>query len=162
MRARAPVAVLGAGIAGLVAAHRLQRHGVPVMVYEGQDKVAGMATSHVGADGFSYDIGGHFITNRLAAALGAGAQCRLVARYDEAVISNGGSRSYPGGLLREPRYVLSAVRGRLKRRPVANAADWFRGAYGDALADDIALPLLEAWSGSRPTSWPPRWARRSR
>ena len=81
------MAVLGAGIAGLVAAHRLQRHGVPVMVYEGQDKVAGMATSHVGADGFSYDIGGHFITNRLAAALGAGAQCRLVARYDEAVIS---------------------------------------------------------------------------
>jgi protoporphyrinogen oxidase len=147
MRARAPVAVLGAGIAGLVAAHRLQRHGVRVMVYEGQDKVAGMATSHVGADGFSYDIGGHFITNRLAAALGAGAQCRLVARYDEAVISNGGSRSYPGGLLREPRYVLSAVRGRLKRRPIANAADWFRGTYGDALADDIALPLLEAWSG---------------
>ena len=29
-----------------------------------------------------------------------------------------------------------------------SAADWFRKRYGAALADEIALPLIEAWSGT--------------
>ena len=59
----APVAVLGAGIAGLVAARRLQSQGIPVQVYEGGPRIAGMAATHVDPDGFSYDVGAHFITN---------------------------------------------------------------------------------------------------
>ena len=41
-----PVAVIGAGIAGLTAAHYLRRNGVPVVLFEAGRQIAGMATSY--------------------------------------------------------------------------------------------------------------------
>lgn len=147
------VAVLGAGIAGLVAATELRRRGVEPLVYEAGSRVAGMADSHHDPDGFSYDTGAHFITNRLATAVGVNSRCRTVRRYGESVYDTGGGvAGYPFGLLRNPRYVSSALvaKGRALRReddPVT-AADFFRAEYGTALADDVVLPLIEAWSGA--------------
>ncbi|MGB8698081.1 MAG: FAD-dependent oxidoreductase [Thermosynechococcaceae cyanobacterium] len=66
---QAPIAIIGAGIAGLTAAVALRRHNVPVVLYETGSKIAGLAQSFHDEDGFSYDFGPHFITNRLAAAL---------------------------------------------------------------------------------------------
>jgi protoporphyrinogen oxidase len=147
-----PVAVLGAGIAGLVAAAELRREGYDVVVFEAGPKIAGMAESHHDEDGFSYDTGAHFITNRLATALGMGAQCRTVERYGESVWVGDRVSGYPFGLLRRPRYVASALRSRAEQirraHPVVSAADRFRADYGAALADDVALPLIEAWSGA--------------
>ena len=40
---RPPVAIVGAGIAGLVAARELRRRGIPVVVFEASAQVAGMA-----------------------------------------------------------------------------------------------------------------------
>ena len=144
-----PVAVVGAGIAGLVAARALRRRGVPVSVFEASRRIAGMATSFREPDGFTYDFGAHFITNRLAAALGVGAQCRDVRRYGEAVFLRGRAYGYPFGLLRVPRFVAGAVAERLRggRGEAASAADWYRAAYGRAVADEVAIPLVEAWSG---------------
>lgn len=143
-----PVVVLGAGIAGLTAAFELERHGIPVVVAEAGKAVAGMAASHRDADGFSYDVGVHFVTNRFAAALGIGADCRVVPRYGEKVrLGPGRFRRYPLGLMTVPRFVASAARERLRSRDTTSAAEWFRHAYGPALADEIALPLLSAWSG---------------
>jgi protoporphyrinogen oxidase len=146
------VAVLGAGIAGLTAATELRRNGVDVTVYEASARVAGMAVSHRDEDGFSYDTGAHFITNRLAAAIGVGAQCRTVHRYGEVVWLGGKTYSYPTGLLAVPKYVTSAAAARAfpnrDAGPAGSAAEWFRRSYGRALADEIALPLLEAWSGA--------------
>ena len=68
--ARPPVAIVGAGLAGLVAARELKRRGLPVVVYEAGRQVAGLATSFRDEEGFVCDFGAHFITNRLAAALG--------------------------------------------------------------------------------------------
>lgn len=79
------VAVLGAGIAGLVAATELRRHGVEVVVYEAGPRVAGMAESHNDLDGFSYDTGAHVITNRLAATVGVEDRCGTAHRQGEAV-----------------------------------------------------------------------------
>lgn len=73
-----PVAIVGAGLAGLTAANFLRREGIPFVLYEAGPKVAGLAASHHDPDGFTYDFGAHFITNRLAAALGIGAHCRTV------------------------------------------------------------------------------------
>jgi oxygen-dependent protoporphyrinogen oxidase len=144
-----PVAILGAGIAGLVAARQLARHGVPVIVYEGGPVIAGMARTVTDADGFSYDVGAHFITNRLAAALGIAGRCRTVRHYGEVVRVDGRDRAYPMGLLTVPRYVASAVRDRMRRHggAPASVAERFRWEYGTAMATEIAIPLVEAWSG---------------
>ncbi len=166
------VAVIGAGIGGLVAASELQRGGAEVVVHEAGSRVAGMADSHHDADGFSYDTGAHFITNRLAAALGVADRCQTVRRYGESVWIDGKVASYPFGLLRSPRYVASALasRGKALARSSSTAASevtaalngkvasaggsqrtaeqWFRSEYGAALADEVVLPLIEAWSGA--------------
>ena len=145
-----PVVVIGGGIAGLVAAHELGRYGVDADVYEAGPRLAGRAASHTDADGFSYDVGAHFVTNRFVAALGMTAPMRTLPRYGEVVhLGPGRHPHYPMGLLGVPRYVASAMaeRARPRRRDLAVAAERFRHDYGPALADEVALPLLEAWSG---------------
>lgn len=143
-----PVAVIGAGIAGLTAAYDLERRGIRATVFESGRAVGGMASSFKDAEGYTYDFGAHFVSNRLADAMGASAVSRTVRHYGEAVALGSKSYSYPFGLALSPRYAGSAVSARLNPRPVANAADWFRNAYGEALAEDVAIPLAEAWSGA--------------
>jgi protoporphyrinogen/coproporphyrinogen III oxidase len=147
MSARDPYFVLGAGFAGLVAAVELTRLGHDVVVLEASDAVGGLATSHR-VDGVSFDTGAHFVTNRLATALGVMDHCDDAARYGEAVWHRGRSAAYPLGLMRDPRFSTSAFASRLRAAgPVHSAADRFRAEYGRALADDVAIPLVEAWSG---------------
>ena len=147
-----PIAIVGGGIAGLTAANFLKKNNVPFILFEAGKKLAGFATSFKDADGFTYDFGAHFITNRLAEAIGVSSECRLVKHYGEAVWLKGKSYNYPFGLIRIPRMSWSWVAGRMKltRRngTPSSAADWFRERYGAALANEIALPLLEAWSGA--------------
>ena len=57
-----PVAVLGAGIAGLTAAVELKRRDVPVIVFEAGKTIAGLASSWKDSEGYSYDFGAHFVT----------------------------------------------------------------------------------------------------
>lgn len=53
-----PVAVLGAGPAGLTAGYLLARRGVPVVVFEAEHQVGGLARTVV-RDGYRFDLGGH-------------------------------------------------------------------------------------------------------
>jgi oxygen-dependent protoporphyrinogen oxidase len=145
-----PVVILGGGLAGLTAASYLHRHGVPVRLFEAGPKIAGLAQSFHDDEGFTYDFGAHFITNRLAAAIGISSQCRKVQSYSETVLLNGQNFAYPFGLLRNPRFLLSAAVSRLPRfgaKTPVTAADWFSAKYGSRLATDVAIPLTEAWSG---------------
>ena len=149
---KAPVAIIGGGPAGLTAAWFLHRNNIPFVLYEAGPKIAGLAASFHDPDGFTYDFGAHFINNRLAAAVGIGSQCRDVRYYGESVLVRGKTQSYPLGLMKSPRYVASALGNRI--RPTSrqtmhqNAATWFRSNYGDLLANEVAIPLLEAWSGA--------------
>lgn len=140
---------MGAGIAGLVAARELRRAGYDVIVLEAANQVAGLATTTVDADGFSFDMGAHFITNRLAAEIGVSDSCRVVRYYGESVWIDQKHRRYPVGLMRDPAMASSALRAKVCRDDdePRNAAEWFRRSYGDVLADRVALPLVEAWSG---------------
>jgi protoporphyrinogen oxidase len=143
-----PVAILGAGLAGLTAARELKARGCNVIVFEAARTIGGMAGSYKDAEGFSYDMGAHFVSNRLAEALGAADSCRTVHRYGEAVLVKGRTYSYPFGLMKSPRFVGSAVAAHLRPAPITSAADWFRHSYGDELANQVAIPLAEAWSGA--------------
>jgi len=149
---RPPVAIVGAGIAGLVAARELRRRGIPVVVFEASAQVAGMAKSVRDKDGFSYDVGAHFITNRLAKEIGVADACRTVRRYGETVVLGGSTYSYPFGLMRSPRFLKDAIASRIPGRapagPPRSAAECFRREYGERLANEIAIPLTEAWSGA--------------
>jgi protoporphyrinogen oxidase len=53
-----PVAVLGAGPAGLTAAYLLAKRGRPVVVFEATDSIGGLAQTVV-RDGYRFDLGGH-------------------------------------------------------------------------------------------------------
>src|SRR3954462_4744272 len=57
-RAERPVAVLGGGPAGLTAGYLLARQGKPVIVFEAEDQVGGLAKTEV-RDGYRFDLGGH-------------------------------------------------------------------------------------------------------
>lgn len=146
-----PVAVVGAGLAGVTAAHALHQQGIPVRLYEASPQIAGLAASFRDRDGFTSDFGAHFVTNRLASAIGVADRCRDVRHYGEAVFLHGKVFGYPFGILRNPRFASSGLAARLGRRrsngPPSSVAEWFRTAYGDALAEAVAIPLVEAWSG---------------
>jgi protoporphyrinogen/coproporphyrinogen III oxidase len=150
-----PIAIIGGGPAGVCAAAFLKRYDVPFVLYEAGPKLAGLARSFHDADGFSYDFGAHFITNRLAAATGIGAHCRDVRYYGESVYVRGKTYNYPFGLLQVPRYLQGGLAAKLNQRQQRqrdrSAADWFRASYGETLANEVALPLLEQWSGAPAT-----------
>jgi protoporphyrinogen oxidase len=57
-RAERPVAVLGGGPAGLTAGYLLARQGKPVIVFEAENQVGGLAKTEV-RDGYRFDLGGH-------------------------------------------------------------------------------------------------------
>ena len=146
---REPIAILGAGLAGLVAANELQRRSLPFRLFEAGKQIAGLAKSFRDDAGFSYDFGAHFITNRLAAALGIGARCRDVRFYGEAVWLAGRPLTYPWGLAGSPKLLFSVLRSKLPGsvRPPTTAAEAFTLEYGSDFARLIAIPLIERWSG---------------
>src|ERR671930_638892 len=57
-RSEKPVAVLGGGPAGLTAGYLLAKEGRPVIVFEAEDQVGGIAKTEV-RDGYRFDLGGH-------------------------------------------------------------------------------------------------------
>ncbi len=145
-----PIAIIGAGIAGLTAANYLHQQNVPFVLYEAGKKIAGLATSFKDEEGFSYDFGAHFVTNRLAAMIGVSGECKPVRHYSETVLLNGKTYAYPFGLMKIPRMTLSGMKSQIvSNGKEKTAQDWFRSRYGKALADEVALPLIEAWSGAK-------------
>lgn len=145
-----PIAIIGGGLAGLTAARTLHDEGRNFILFEAADKLAGLAVSFKDDEGFSYDFGAHFITNRLANEVGIGNECLTVKSYGERVWLGGKSYSYPFGLIAVPRMALSGLRVKLggSEGEDTNAKEWFTRRYGKALAEEIALPLIEAWSGA--------------
>jgi protoporphyrinogen/coproporphyrinogen III oxidase len=144
-----PIAILGAGLAGLSAGNYLQRLGLPVVVFESSGEIAGLASSFR-HDGFIYDFGAHFITNRLAKTVGIEDQCRDVRHYGETVLLGGRYYSYPFGLMRNSRFLKDAIGEKLSgnRGVPANVSERFVQMYGSRLATEVAVPLVEAWSGA--------------
>src|SRR6187399_1456600 len=124
-----PIAILGGGLAGLTAAVHLKRHNIPLVLFEGANAIAGLCRSQRDDEGFTYDCGVHFITNRLAAAVGIARACRPMAKYGETVYLRGKHYGYPFGLIRSPRFAASALWAKatsVTMRPAVTARDHYR------------------------------------
>ena len=57
----ADVIVVGAGVAGLVAARRLQAHGLTTLVLEARERVGGRLLRHALSDSVVIDLGGQWL-----------------------------------------------------------------------------------------------------
>ena len=102
-------------------------------MYEAGKKIAGLATSFKDAEGFSYDFGAHFITNRLAAAIGVSAECLTVKHYGETVWLDGKTYNYPFGLMKIPRMSLSGMKSKIKSLNNGHAPESCRRMVSQAL-----------------------------
>jgi oxygen-dependent protoporphyrinogen oxidase len=167
------VVVVGAGIAGLTAAHFLQRRGHRPIVLESSDRVGGrMRTERVG--GFTVDVGAQFLMKGypvllgLAADLGFGSSIHPIA--GSAGTARGGKirrtrmdaplSPVTEGLLTLPGFLRLAVRGvqlarRVRALPSndfgawaayddAEAEPWARSFLGREVTDYVAEPLVHA------------------
>jgi monoamine oxidase len=96
-RSRVDVAVVGAGLAGLVAARELRRAGHSVTVLEARDRVGGRVWNHDIGDGKVIERGGTFIgpTQNHVAALASDLQLKTFRTYDtgDNVYIAGGERT---------------------------------------------------------------------
>ncbi|HVD86736.1 MAG TPA: flavin monoamine oxidase family protein [Solirubrobacterales bacterium] len=81
----ADVAVVGAGLAGLVAARQLEAAGARVLVIEARDRVGGRLLNEEIGDGKVVEVGGQWIgpTQDRIAALAAGVGVGTFPTYDE-------------------------------------------------------------------------------
>jgi protoporphyrinogen oxidase len=145
-----PVAVLGAGPAGLTAAYVLARRGIPALVFEATDAVGGIARTVV-RDGYRFDLGGHRFFTKLAPIERLwhemlGDEFLLRPRLSR-IYYRGKFLRYPLsarevpsrlGVLESALCVLSYARARLtaRRRPApASFEEWVTGRFGRRLYD---------------------------
>ncbi|HKF81666.1 MAG TPA: NAD(P)/FAD-dependent oxidoreductase [Solirubrobacterales bacterium] len=142
----APIAVLGAGPAGLTAAYRLVQRRLPVVVFEAGEEVGGLARTVV-RDGYRFDLGGHrfFTKSAEVEALWEdllGPELLVRPRLSR-IYWRGRFIEYPlrpadvfarVGPLELARSLGSYARARLGRRPEAETyEDWVTARFGRRL-----------------------------
>jgi len=168
------VIVVGAGIAGLVAAYELGKKGVDVVVLEASPKVGGRMVTD-SSDGYLMDGGAQFLSSEYSILSGLIDELGLAHEYVETscsagVVRNGKIRKCRydrphsllfGGLLRINEW-LSLVIGSLRlwkktyKLPLNNysawkefdnesAESWSNRYFGNAITEYFIEPLLEAF-----------------
>ncbi|MBP2335404.1 protoporphyrinogen oxidase [Saccharothrix coeruleofusca] len=166
MRSDAPrVAVVGGGICGLAAAHRLARSGVPVTVLEGSDQLGGLGTfapwRDTWVERFYHCVmpsDEHLLA--LLDELGLHGAVRW-RRTGMGMVVDGRRHPFnsaldllrftPLGVLDRLRFgVVTLLLRRLGRGRDLDATrteDWLRGLYGDAAWETLLAPLFGAKFG---------------
>ncbi len=134
--------VVGAGIAGLVAARELSRAGKQVLVLEARNRVGGRLLSREIAPGVWIDLGGQWLgpTQERAYALARELGAELFPTYHE-----GESLIYQGGRLRRYQGVVPNI-GLLALLDFGNGI-----ARLDRMAQE--LPLDAPWKAPRAMQW---------
>jgi protoporphyrinogen oxidase len=174
MADRPPVAVLGAGLAGLSAADTLASRGVPVVVLERDDHVGGLASTVV-RDGFHFDYGPHRFHTRSPEilqrvrnilpdelmSLERVSRIRLLDRYFRYPLALGDVlRQMPKtrGAAMVASYVAEKVRGIFGGSGDDNFEDWVVRRFGRSLYDVYFGPYTEKLWGVSPRSLSADWA----
>src|SRR5438105_3438896 len=136
------VVVVGAGLAGLVAARDLVRHGLGVVVLEARPRVGGRVLNGALSDGTMVEVGGQWVgptqdrLESLAAELGV-ATFPTYNDGENVLVHHGRHRRYQGAIPRLPRHVLADL-GQAQLRL-------------DRMARHV--PLEAPWSATRARVW---------
>jgi protoporphyrinogen oxidase len=166
-----PVAVLGAGPAGLTAAYRLVQRNLPVVVFEAGEEVGGLARTVV-RDGYRFDLGGHRFFTKSAEVeelweelLGPDL---LVRPRLSRIYWRGRFVDYPlrpadvfakVGPLELARSLASYARARLRRRGAEETyEDWVSSRFGRRLFELFFKTYTEKVWGVRTDELRAEWA----
>ncbi|MCL7378921.1 NAD(P)/FAD-dependent oxidoreductase [Streptomyces sp. 35G-GA-8] len=141
----ADVVIIGAGLAGLAAAHHLTSAGVRVSVLEAAPHVGGrMATDRV--DGFRLDRGGRLLTTSYPELLRTpGLEGAALRMFSPGVVVHSDGRNYRTGAVGSARSALTVARALASapRPPLGGAVDQARlGAVLGRLAATPTSRLL--------------------
>ncbi|MEX1143043.1 MAG: FAD-dependent oxidoreductase [Thermoleophilaceae bacterium] len=142
------VAIVGAGLAGLVAARDLRSAGASVAVLEARDRVGGRLLNEPIGDGAVVEVGGQWIgpTQDRIAALAADVGVDTFSTYDE------------GSHLIEWRGRLRRYRGTIPRIGLLVLLDVMQAqARLDRMARHV--PLDRPWAAARSADWDAQTAR---
>lgn len=165
------IAVLGAGPAGLTAAHVLARRGASGVVFEADDQVGGIAKT-VEHDGFRFDLGGHRFFTKLPwvqrlweSTLGD--ELRLRPRLSR-IYYRGDYFAYPLraedvvrrlGVVETARCLGSYAAARMRRaEPPDTFEDWVTGRFGRRLYDTFFREYTEKVWGIPGSEIQAEWA----
>ncbi|HEX5725835.1 MAG TPA: FAD-dependent oxidoreductase, partial [Longimicrobiaceae bacterium] len=166
VRGRTPeeTVVLGAGLAGLGAAHRLREEGLPFRVLEAAPVPGGLARTHE-VDGFCFDGAGHFLhlsdAEPAARLVPASVPLEWIERRS-AVLVGDTLVPYPFQFnlwaLDEAfraRALAELARAEPPAHPErASLAEAFRGAWGEAMTEAFLRPYNEKMWGRSLESLP--------
>lgn len=132
--ADADVVVVGAGLAGLMAAHHLAAHGLQVVVFDARSRVGGRTMTVDGDDGTWFDLGAtwHWSDQPVIRALAADLGVEAFAQHVD------------GEALHEPRAGVAPVRVRLPPEPAAylrfaGGTEQLCRKLADGLPDGVCL-----------------------
>ncbi|HEX5714258.1 MAG TPA: flavin monoamine oxidase family protein [Solirubrobacterales bacterium] len=162
----ADVAIVGAGLAGLVAARRLLAAGVEPLVLEARKRVGGRLLNEEIGDGKVVEVGGQWIgpTQERIAALAAELGVETFPTHDRGrhLIEVDGRLSSYTGAITDAR--LSLVRDLARAIPPHAIADLEQArARLDRMAQEV--PLEEPWMAPRAAEWDGQtfatWVRRN-
>lgn len=162
----ADVAIVGAGLAGLVAARRLAAAGARPLVLEARGRVGGRLLNEEIGEGKVVEVGGQWIgpTQDRVAALAAELGVGTFPTHDEGrhLIEMAGRLASYEGAISDARFAL--LRDLARAVPPAALADFEQArARLDRMARQV--PLEEPWMATKAASWDSQtfatWVRRN-
>jgi monoamine oxidase len=162
----ADVAIVGAGLAGLVAARRIAAAGARPLVVEARERVGGRLLNEEIGDGKVVEVGGQWMgpTQDRIAALATELGVGTFPTHDEGrhLIEMGGKLASYEGPITDARFAL--VRDLARAVPPLALADFEQArARLDRMARQV--PLEEPWMAPRAASWDSQtfatWVRRN-